>query len=210
MWSRSLPIRAIRKERRVEWFLFRPHAVKKPCTSRIALRLVVLVSLAFIGGAGCRTSIGYTRTGGVFRSNEHLWVNRYVYGTSFGAPEVQPEPVVHSNVYYVYGSAPAPTPRSKRDLIAEPTEPPAFDPHSARAALNDIDVTPCREAGAPRGFGHAKVVFNPDGRISKVIVDEPAGMSDEAARCIGDHLGTASVPAFKGSFIAMGTTFHVR
>ncbi len=193
----------------MEWFFSSPPAVKA-CTSRIAVRLVVLASFAFIGGAGCRSSIGYTRTGGVFRSNEHLWVNRYVYGTSFGAPEVQPESVVHSNVYYVYGPAPAPTPRSKRDQLAESNELPPSDPHPARTALNDIDVTACRETGAPRGFGHAKVVFNPDARISKVVVDEPGGMADEAARRIGDRLGTASVPAFKGSFVSMGTTFHMR
>ena len=41
-------------------------------------------------------------------------------------------------------------------------------------------------------------------------MDEPSDMSNESAQCIGEHLGTVTVPAFKGSFIAMGTTFHVR
>ena len=195
--------------------LCRPLGVKKPCAPRVATPVVALVSvlalfLALFGVAGCRSSIGYTRTGGVYRSNDHIFFNRYVYGTSFGAPVVEPEPVVYSNVYYVYGPPPAPTPRSKRDVAAETNDLPPFDPQAARAALNGIDVTPCQELGVPRGFGHAKVVFNPDGRISKVVVDEPSGMSSEAAHCIGERLGAATVSSFKGSFVSMGTTFHVR
>ena len=85
----------------------------------------------------------------------------------------------------------------------------SFDPHAARSALNAVDVTSCRLEGAPRGFGHAKAVINPDGRISKVVVEEPAGMSAEAAKCIGDRIGTATVPPFKGSLVTVGTTYHV-
>ncbi len=116
--------------------------------------------------------------------------------------------------YYYYSNGyfgpPPVVARSTRDRVEVDVELPPFDPHAARAALNEIDVSSCRASGAPTGFGHAKATFNPDGRISKVVVDEPAGMADEAAKCIGDRIGTAMVPAFKGSLITVGTTFHVK
>lgn len=113
----------------------------------------------------------------------------------------------YSNGYY--GPAPVVS-RSTRDLLQEDVASPPFDAHAARAALSEIDVSPCREAGAPAGFGHAKVTFNPDGRSSKVVVDEPSGMSAAAAKCIGDRIGTATVPPFRGSLVTMGTTYHVK
>lgn len=168
-------------------------------------RTALVLAISLVGVTGCRSSIGYTSTGRVYRSNDHILVNYYLTGIPFGTP-VEPEPVVYSNVY-VYGQPPAPGPN--RENSPATTDLPPFDPHAARAALNEIDVTACQETGAPHGFGHAKVVFNPDGRISKVVVDEPSGLSQQAAKCIGDRLGTATVPPFKGGFIAMGTTFHV-
>jgi hypothetical protein len=125
-----------------------------------------------------------------------------------GRPE--PEPVVYASNVYVYGAPPAPLPRSTRDATPEVDTLPAFDPQAARAALSDVDVSPCRLSGAPAGYGHAKVVFNPDGRISKVTIDEPASMSADAVKCVGDRLGATTTPPFRGSLVTMGTTFHVR
>jgi hypothetical protein len=121
--------------------------------------------------------------------------------------EPEPERVYVNNVYYVNGP-PAPTPRSTRDEVKD-SGLPAFDPQAARVALNNIDVSGCREAGAPKGYGHAMVTFNPDGRISKVHIDVPTGLSQDAASCIGDRMGTATITPFKGSLVTMGTTYRV-
>lgn len=124
-----------------------------------------------------------------------------------------PEPVYVNNVYYNYGPPPPPLPRSPRDAV--PTsegELPAFDPQAARAALNQVDVTGCDvpTSAVSKGFGHAKVTINPDGRVSKVVVDEPAGLSAEAARCIGDRFGAVTVAPFRGNLVTMGASFVAR
>jgi len=113
------------------------------------------------------------------------------------------------NTYWVNGApaaepAPAPAPRLVRN-----EDLPTFDPGAARSALNAIDVSACTASGAPRGYGHAKVVWNPDGSISKVIVDEPSGLSAEAAKCIGDRFGTATVKPFRGGMVSVGATYFV-
>jgi hypothetical protein len=125
-------------------------------------------------------------------------------------PERVQEPVVYPATIYVYGAPAAPLPRSTRDTAPEVDALPAFDPQVARTALNDVDVAPCRLSGAPLGYGHAKVILNPDGRISMVTIDEPASMPADAIKCVGDRLGAASVPPFRGSLVTMGTTFNVR
>src|SRR5687767_7439830 len=121
------------------------------------------------------------------------------------------QPIIVYNTYYVNGPVPEPpvTPPSSKDRIPTKDELPSFDPSVARAALNGIDVSACRESGAPRGYGHAKVVWNPDGSISKVVVDEPANLSPAAAKCVGDRLGTAAVPPFRGSLVTVGATWYV-
>lgn len=87
--------------------------------------------------------------------------------------------------------------------------PPPFDAKRARTALAEIDVARCREVGAPRGYGHARVTFNPAGDISKVVVDEPSTLSAPAVRCVGEAIGRATVPEFSGSLVTVGTTWFV-
>jgi hypothetical protein len=91
---------------------------------------------------------------------------------------------------------------------AAPSSPP-FDAKRARASLAEVDVSSCREAGAPRGYGHARVTFNPSGDTTKVVVDEPSAMPPAAARCVGEALGRATVPEFHGSLVTVGTTWFV-
>jgi hypothetical protein len=121
------------------------------------------------------------------------------------APE--PERVYYQPVSYYYVNAPA-TPASPKDRVTS-EENQGFDAKSARAALGAVDLATCRAEGAPRGYGHAKVTFNPDGKASKVVVDTPDGLSPSAVKCIGDRLGAVSVPEYEGSFITVGTTWFV-
>lgn len=117
------------------------------------------------------------------------------------------ETVYYQPVYYV--NAPPPLPASAKDRVTT-GESPNFDAKSARAALGAVDLAPCRAEGAPRGYGHAKVTFNPDGKASKVVVDTPDGLSESAVKCIGDRLGAVTIPEYEGSYITVGTTWFVR
>jgi hypothetical protein len=115
-----------------------------------------------------------------------------------------------SVIYVNAAGAPAPLPpASVRDRVPDPEPLPAFDGARARSALSSVDVAACRELGVPRGYGHAKVSFNPSGEATKVVVDEPSGLSPAAARCIGDRLGTVAVDPFRGSYVTVGTTWFV-
>lgn len=180
-------------------------------------RLVVAGVLALVLG-GCGGSYTYSSHGRYHRHHHHGPGEAIVAGIVVGAavaqlasrPSRAPEPPVYTSTVYVYGPPPAPPPRLSRDAASGTDTLPAFAPQAARAALNGVDVSPCRDAGAPSGFGHAKVVWNPDGRISKVTIDAPSTLSAVAAKCVGDRLGTARVDPFRGSLVTMGTTFHVR
>jgi hypothetical protein len=115
------------------------------------------------------------------------------------------EPVYYQPVYQY--SAPPP-PASPKDRATSPDSQ-SFDAKSARAALGAVDLATCRAEGAPRGYGHAKVTFNPDGGASRVIVDTPDGLSAAAVKCIGDRLGAVTVPEYEGSYLTVGTTWFV-
>jgi hypothetical protein len=111
-----------------------------------------------------------------------------------------PEPRVE--VIYVNapsGPPPPSLPASTRDRVAHEDERPAFDAKGARVALSNVDLTPCRAAGAPRGYGHAKVTF----------IDTPEGLAETAIQCVGNRLGSVTVPEYNGSIVTMGTTWFV-
>lgn len=116
-----------------------------------------------------------------------------------------PEPVYYQPVVYV---STTPTPASPRDRMAT-DDTSTFDAKGARTALGAVDLSACRAEGAPRGYGHAKVTFNPDGKASKVVVDTPDGLSSSAVKCIGDRLGAVTVPEYEGSLVTVGTTWFV-
>lgn len=113
------------------------------------------------------------------------------------------EAPIYPRIYVVQPAAAAP--------LAPASAPPAppFDAQAARHALADVELDACRAAGAPRGYGHAKATINPSGDISKVVIDEPAGMSVAVVKCIGDAIGRVKVPEFTGSFVTVGTTYFV-
>ena len=114
----------------------------------------------------------------------------------------------------VYPSGPVrydapPLPPSTRDRVPEPREAVAFDAHGARATLAAVDLSSCRELGAPRGYGHAIVTYSAEGFPAKVVVDDPAGLSDQAVKCVGERLGTGHVPAFGGPAAKVGVTWFI-
>jgi hypothetical protein len=122
-------------------------------------------------------------------------------------PPPREEVVVYQNAPPVYVVAPqprvAPPPPAPAPL-------PAFDAAAARAALDAIELGTCRADGAPLGYGHARVTFEPDGTVGHVAIDSPSGLSDAAVKCIGAVLGTATVPPFAGPAAAVPAPFYVR
>ncbi len=123
----------------------------------------------------------------------------------------------HEEEVVVVESPPPPPPvyvvqAPPRAAPPEPTPPPppAFSPSAARASLEAVNLGTCRDGGAPLGYGHARVTFAPDGTVSRVTVDSPAGLNAAAVACIGGALGQASVPPFSGPAEEMPTPFYVR
>jgi hypothetical protein len=119
--------------------------------------------------------------------------------------------VVYEPIYVVSGPSvyvPPPAPPA-RETPPEPP-PPGFDAPAARASLDGVDLDACHDAGAPRGYGHAKITFSSEGNVTKVVVDSPPGLSAEAVSCIGQRLGSAAVPAYVGAPVTVGKTWLVR
>ncbi|MDB4937605.1 MAG: hypothetical protein JWP87_4577 [Labilithrix sp.] len=171
---------------------------------------VALLPLAAVLASGCYGKSG--ADGALFATaivagavvtaaNEHA-----EYERALERERERDEAPIYQRIYLV-NQAPAAAPAPPPPLLPPP--PPPFDAKSARIALSQVDLAKCREAGAPRGYGHAKATINPSGDISKVVIDEPTGMSAEAATCIGDAIGRATVSEFSGSLVTVGTTWFV-
>jgi hypothetical protein len=116
----------------------------------------------------------------------------------------------HRRVYVIHHQAPAPPPRYVYVEAATPPSGTTFDAEAAKATLARVDMTPCREVGLPRGTGHARVTWSTSGDVSRVVVDSPTGLRPEAVACVGQHLGGARVPAYRGREASMGYGWHVR
>ena len=101
-------------------------------------------------------------------------------------------------------------PASPRDRV-QPTESTTpFDAAAARTALASVDLGPCREAGAPRGYGHAQITYAGSGAITQVVVDAPSGLPPQAVACVGDRLGTATSSPFGGRDVTVATSWFIR
>jgi hypothetical protein len=111
---------------------------------------------------------------------------------------------------YVYSAPPpiivaAPPPAAPRPATAD--ELPPLDPAATRAAFGEADLSGCH---APPVYGHAKVSLNPDGHVSRVVVEDPSDLDPTVAQCIGKHIGAVTVPPFRGGLVILGTTFRVQ
>lgn len=83
-----------------------------------------------------------------------------------------------------------------------------FDEPALRSALRDVDLAPCRAAGAPPGVGYARVSYAGPGWATRVHVAEPRGLPDAAAACVGERLAVR-VPAFDGPEMTVGVRYVV-
>jgi hypothetical protein len=153
---------------------------------------------AFFAGAVLTTAFMAAASAHTDQERQEAWEREHDRDEAAGYPHVV---VVYDHDGVGAPALPPPAPL--------PPPPVPFDAKAARNALADVELDACRAAGAPRGYGHAKATINPSGDISKVIIDEPAGMPVAAAKCIGDAIGRVTVPEFTGSFVTVGTTYFV-
>ena len=86
----------------------------------------------------------------------------------------------------------------------------SFDPVSARSSLARADLGACRSLGLPRGYVHARVAFDPSGRVTRVELDAPGGLSRAAVTCAGESLAAARARPFSGGAeVVVGVTAFV-
>lgn len=134
-------------------------------------------------------------------------------GAVIAAQDREPPGYERTTIVYVNSAPLGPhvyLPASARDRTPKDDRLPPLDPHVARAALSAVDLSSCRDAGVPAGAqGHAVVTLNPSGDISKVVVDQPRGLSPDAVECIGHAIGGARIAPFRGSLVTIGTTWYV-
>jgi hypothetical protein len=128
------------------------------------------------------------------------------------SPRPVPEP---PEVYYSsgYGMPPPPPPPPS---VTPPPPPGAsspmqrFDAAGAHAELNAIDPSACWPAGTVHGYGKARVTFAPNGTVELVEITNPVQGTPPDSACVSEKYGSASVPPFGGSSVAVYATFYVR
>jgi hypothetical protein len=76
---------------------------------------------------------------------------------------------------------------------------PRFDSAAARQALALVTVDVCRTEGGPTGRGHARIVFQNDGRVQSVTIFGMQFTHTPAAACIAERFFHVEVPAFGGA-----------
>jgi len=172
---------------------------------KIVLPMVVVASLGLVGcGGGGR---GHQAGGGAKFPIEAaaavaLAVAHIVTVAATPAPadpNTDPDP-------YIPTSAPPPPPVRPPPV---PSSHPSFEPAAALAAIDVMDFGPCRGAGSSLRWYHARVTYEPDGSVSRVLIDWAAGTPSSAMDCLREKVAMASVPRFEGPAVTVGASFFV-
>ena len=162
---------------------------------------------------GCGPSYGH-----------HVGYHHHHHGSSAGFAAVVGTVLLVDAIAHVAAAAEEPPPRTAVYVYSAPppiylTAPPAapspprsddlppLDPAATRAAFAEADLSGCN---TPPVYGHAKVSRNPDGRVSRVVVEDPSDLDPAVAQCLGKRIGRVTVPPFRGGMVVLGTTFRVQ
>ena len=86
---------------------------------------------------------------------------------------------------------------------------PTFEPAAALAAIDAVDFAPCRASGALIGWNHARLTFQQDGGVSRVVVDWTPGTTPAARECLRAQLAGVAAPRFEGKPVTIGAAFFV-
>ncbi len=81
---------------------------------------------------------------------------------------------------------------------ASPAPGPTFDMGRAYGAIAAVDLSPCKASGLATGYGHAVVVFAPDGSATGVSFELPPSSSPGARECVVAAFREMRIPAFTG------------
>jgi hypothetical protein len=105
------------------------------------------------------------------------------------------------------GAEPPPDPPAvvERAASDEPG-PAAFDRGAAQTILAAVDYQSCRGTG-PRGAGHVRVMFGPEGHVASATVDGGPFPGTPAAACIASLFRGVRIPAFSGPPVTVGKSF---
>jgi len=74
----------------------------------------------------------------------------------------------------------------------------SFDAGRAYAAIDRVDLGPCRARGLAIGYGHALMTYSPDGSVANVALELPEPSSRDATWCADQVFRTARVSPFDG------------
>ena len=97
--------------------------------------------------------------------------------------------------------------------VDDDTEPPLaddLDGDAVEALIRAVDLTDCRSRGVPPGFGRVRVTVRADGHVTRVAIESPQNLTDDAADCLGSRLGDVVAPPFRGAPTDVYATFYVR
>ena len=85
--------------------------------------------------------------------------------------------------------------------------PSSFDRGAVAAALGGVSLARCRSLDGPRGSGHLKIVFNPDGTVLSAAVDAPLFAGSAEAECVERKFSEVRIPPFEGEPVPVGKSF---
>ncbi len=85
------------------------------------------------------------------------------------------------------------------------------DASTARAGLDIMNsiLASCRSPGGKTGDGKITVSFNPDGHVSRAVVDEPPFAGTPEATCVSSRFKQAKIAPFTGGPGTIVYTFHI-
>lgn len=86
----------------------------------------------------------------------------------------------------------------------------SFDRGAAAAALRPLEPGECSRPDGPRGVGHVRVEFAPDGSVVNVVLDKGPFAGTEVGECILARYGRARGPPFRGPHVFVGREIKVQ
>ena len=120
------------------------------------------------------------------------------------------EPLIQPDIPQVHDEPPiAPLPAPRPPRVVQSDAGPPFDRGAAAGALGAVKLASCRSASGPTGSGHAKVTFEPTGKVSLADVDAPPFSGTPTGACIAAKFRAATIPKFTGSSVMVGKSFSL-
>jgi hypothetical protein len=96
----------------------------------------------------------------------------------------------------------------RTDTSSRPTQG-SFDRAATAEALGCVPVHVCRQSSGPRGSGHVRVRFAPDGTVESTVVDQPPFAGTETGECVGAQFQRVRIPPFRGDAVSVGKSFVI-